>query len=98
SNAIFALSDHGSTSSVGRKSNAIFALPGHGSTSSVGRKSNAIFTLSGHGSTSSVGPLSKAREDDEQHQESRQDRPTKLCFNNAGWFRTPRRTAGASGF
>nr|GFB20742.1 hypothetical protein [Tanacetum cinerariifolium] len=37
SNAIFALSIHGSTSSVGRKPNAIFVLPGHGSTSSVSR-------------------------------------------------------------
>nr|GEU30345.1 hypothetical protein [Tanacetum cinerariifolium] len=68
SNAIFALTGHGSTSSVSRKSNAIFALTGHGSTSSVSRKSNDIFTLPGHGSivkpidrlslhTSSISPI-----------------------------------------
>ncbi|GJV84076.1 hypothetical protein Tco_1523974 [Tanacetum coccineum] len=57
---LFALTGHGSTSSVGRKLNAIFALPSHGSTSFVGRKSNAIFALPGHGSTSSVGRKSNA--------------------------------------
>ncbi|GKA52766.1 coronatine-insensitive protein 1-like protein, partial [Tanacetum coccineum] len=54
------LPDHGSTSSVGRKSNAIFALPGHGNTSSVARKSNVIFALPGHGSTSFVARKSNA--------------------------------------
>nr|GEV45551.1 copia protein [Tanacetum cinerariifolium] len=74
SNAIFALSGHGSTSPVGRKSNAIFALPGHGSTSSVGRKSNAIFALPGHET------LFKAREDDKRHLESRQDQPNQIML------------------
>ncbi|GKA95174.1 hypothetical protein Tco_0817212 [Tanacetum coccineum] len=73
-----------STSSVGRKSNAIFALPGDGSTSSIGHKSNVIFALPGHGSTSSVDSLFKAREDDERHQESRQDRPDQIMHQQHG--------------
>ncbi|GJW41193.1 hypothetical protein Tco_0067038 [Tanacetum coccineum] len=69
SNVIFALPNHGSTSSVGRNSNAIFALPGHkvrppsaktfilsyGALYGSSPLRKPIAALPGHRSTSSVG-------------------------------------------